>query len=603
PQPIVDFMVNSVAHILETEFGRSLSDTGVHIIDPFVGTGNFIVRLMQDIQGTALEAKYRHELHCNEVMLLPYYIASLNIEQEFFERTGTYLPFEGIALADTFELLEQDQAELFTRENTERVQKQKAADMFVVIGNPPYNMGQVNDSDNNRNRKYEIMDARITESYVSDSKATLKTALYDPYVKAFSWASERIGKEGVVAFVTNNGFLSGTAFDGMRKHLAQDFNAIYILDLGGNVRQNPKLSGTTHNVFGIQVGVSINLFIKRSEERIDAKPVEIFYADVDEFWRKEEKYNYLDSKGHYQNIEWKQIAPDNRYTWLTEGLHTEFDTFIPMGTKEAKAQKSVAANVIFKTYSAGVKTNRDTWIYNFNRNSLTENIQRMIDTYNAEMDRWKRRENQKADVTDFVVYDDTKIKWDLRLRQHLQRGKLVEYTENKVRISLYRPFTKSNLFFDRALNNSVYLIPYFFPTPETEIENRVMWLKVGKEWQMFALMTNQIPDLLPQGGSQCFPFYTYDEDGTNRQENITDWALAEFRNHYGDDTITKWDIFHYNYGLLHHPTYREKYEMNLKRDLPHIPFAEDFWGFATAGTALADLHVNYESAPKYDGLK
>ena len=336
PQPIVDFMVRSVEHILETEFGRSLSDTGVHIIDPFVGTGNFIVRLMQDIQGTALEAKYRHELHCNEVMLLPYYIASLNIEQEYFQRTGTYLPFEGIALADTFELLEQQQTEFFTQENTERVERQKAADMFVVIGNPPYNVGQVNENDNNKNRKHKAMDARITETYAKDSKATLRNKLHDPYVKAFSWASKRIGEEGIVAFVTNNGFLEGVAFDGMRKHLAQDFDAIYILDLGGNVRKNPKLSGTTHNVFGIQVGVSINLFIKRSEARTDPKSAEIFYAHVDEFWRKDEKYNYLNSKGHYQNIEWQQITPDSRHTWLTEGLHAEFDTFLPMGSKEAK---------------------------------------------------------------------------------------------------------------------------------------------------------------------------------------------------------------------------------------------------------------------------
>ena len=237
PQPIVDFMVRSVEHILETEFGRSLSDTGVHIIDPFVGTGNFIVRLMQDIQGTALEAKYRHELHCNEVMLLPYYIASLNIEQEYFQRTGTYLPFEGIALADTFELLEQRQAELFTRENTERVERQKAADMFVVIGNPPYNMGQVNDSDNNRNRKYEIMDERITETYVADSKATLKNALYDPYVKAIRWASDRIGEEGIVAFVTNNGFLTVWHLTGCG-NTSQKISMQFIsLDLGGNAER------------------------------------------------------------------------------------------------------------------------------------------------------------------------------------------------------------------------------------------------------------------------------------------------------------------------------------------------------------------------------
>ena len=601
PQPIVDFMVNSVAHILETEFGRSLSDTGVHIIDPFVGTGNFIVRLMQDIQGTALEEKYRHELHCNEVMLLPYYIASLNIEQEFFQRTGTYLPFEGIALADTFELLEQQQGELFTRENTERVKRQKAADMFVVIGNPPYNAWQVNDSDNNRNRKYAVMDERITDTYAADSKATLKNALYDPYIKAIRWASDRIGQEGVVVFVTNNGFLDGLAFDGMRKHLADDFDAIYVLDLGGNARKGLKVSNA--NVFGIRVGVSINLFIK-NKDKSSGKP-NIFYFRTDDLWNKERKFNFLNEHQHTGNIEWNSIQPNKQSTWLTEGLHIEFDTFIPMGTKEAKAQKSIAENVVFKTYSNGIKTNRDAWVYNFNRNALTENVQRIIGTYNAEVDRWKRREDQRINASDFVIYDDSKIKWDQELRRHLQRGRFAEWTESKVRTSLYRPFTKSDLFFDRVLNNRVYLLPSIFPTPETETENKVICVAgIGNRKSFGCLATNNIPALdLAFEKAQCFPFYTYDEDGTNRRENITDWALAKFRTHYSDNTITKWDIFHYNYALLHHPAYREKYEMNLKRDLPHIPFAEDFWGFATAGAQLADLHVNYESVPKYDGLK
>ncbi|MDE0423551.1 MAG: N-6 DNA methylase [Candidatus Poribacteria bacterium] len=599
PQPIVDFMVKSVEHILDTEFNRSLSDTGVHIIDPFVGTGNFIVRLMQDIQGTTLEAKYRHALHCNEVMLLPYYIASLNIEQEYFRRTGTYLPFEGIVLADTFELLERQQGELFTRENTERVERQKAADMFVVIGNPPYNAWQVNDSDNNRNRKYETMDARITDTYAADSKATLKSALYDPYIKAIRWACDRIEDEGVVAFVTNSGFLEGLAFDGMRKHLSEDFDTIYVLDLGGNARKGLKISDA--NVFGIRVGVSINLFVKNKQNPSE-KP-NIFYYRTDDLWNKERKFNFLNEHQHIGTIEWNPIQPDKQYAWLTEGLHAEFDTFIPVGTKEAKAAKGETAGVIFKTYSAGVKTGRDAWVYNFNRDVLNENIRGMIGTYNAEVDRWNRRENQRVNVNDFVIYDDTKIKWDRELRQHLQRGRPAEYAENKVRNTLYRPFTKSNLFFDRVLNNCVYLFPSIFPIPETETENRVIWLKVGKELPMFSLMANQIPDLLPQSGSQCFPFYTYAENGTNRQENITDWALAEFQNHYDDNTITKWDIFHYTYGLLHHPTYREKYQMNLKRDLPHIPYAEDFWGFANAGAQLADHHINYESCPKYDKLK
>ena len=604
PQPIVDFMVKSVEHILKTGFNRSLSDTGVHIIDPFVGTGNFIVRLMQDIQGTALEAKYRHELHCNEVMLLPYYIASLNIEQEFFQRTGTYLPFEGIALADTFELLEQEQGELFTKENTERVKKQKATDMFVVIGNPPYNMGQINENDNNKNRKYETMDALLKETYSQDSKATNKNALSDPYVKAILWASKRIGKEGVVAFVTNNGFLDGIAFDGMRRHLAQDFNAIYILNLGGNVRQNPKLSGTTHNVFGIQVGVSINLFIKKSTTMTDPKPAEIFYARVDEVWRKEEKYNYLDSNHHYQKIDWQQVIPDSRYTWLTEGLHAEFDTFIPIGTKKAKAKKGAATGVIFKTYSAGIKTNRDAWIYNFNQNTLTQNVQQMIEVYNTEVARWAQQTSREVNVDDFVVSDNTKIKWSSGLKSNLKSGKTAHFSSGKVRVSVYRPFTKMNLYFDRMLTERVYVFPSILPTLNTELENRVICVSgIGSIKPFHALVTDIVSCVDSLEKTQCFPFYTYNGDGTNRQENITDWALAEFRTHYNDEAITKWDIFHYNYVLLHHPAYREKYEMNLKRDLPHIPFAEDFWGFAEAGAALADLHVNYESAPKYDGLK
>ena len=618
PQPIVDFMVRSVDQILKTEFGNehgeraaascfesrshrgaapTISDRDVHIIDPFVGTGNFIVRTMREIRPTALEDKYTTELHCNEVMLLPYYIASMNIEHEFYETMGIYRPFEGICLVDTFELAEDRQLSLFAPENTQRVESQKGTPMFVIIGNPPYNVGQVNENDNNKNRKYPTMDARVAATYAKDSKATNKNKLSDPYVKAIRWASDRIGEEGVVAFVTNNGFLDGVAFDGMRKHLADDFDAIYILDLSGNVRKNPKLSGKTHNVFGIQVGVSINFFIKKGANA--NSQAEIFYARVDEFWRKEDKYRYLDSKEHYRNIEWKPIIPDRRYTWLTEGLHPEFETFIPMGTKEAKAAKSEAVDVIFKTYSCGVGTNRDAWVYNFNRNGLMQNMRLTIDTYNVEVDRWKRRGDQAESLDDFVLSDDKKIKWSSALKRTLKSGQIAEFADTKIRQSLYRPFTKSNLFFDRVMNHSVHIFPSIFPTPETEQENRVIWLKVGQEWPMFALMANKIPDQLPQGGSQCFPFYTYDEDGTNRRKNITDWALEQFRAHYRDEAITKWDIFHYVYGLLHHPDYRERYQVNLKRDLPRLPFGSDFWGIAKAGQRLGEIHIGYETVPEY----
>ncbi|RKU09368.1 DNA helicase [Candidatus Poribacteria bacterium] len=600
PQPIVDFMVKSVEHILQTEFNRSLSDSGVHIIDPFVGTGNFIVRLMQDIQGAALEDKYRHALHCNEVMLLPYYIASLNIEQEYFQRMGRYLPFEGIALADTFELLEQEQGELFTRENTERVKRQKAADMFVVIGNPPYNTQQVNENDNNKNRKYPAIDNQIAETYVKDSSATLKNKLYDPYVKAIRWASDRIGDEGVVALVTNNSFLDGIAFDGMRKHLYQDFDAMYVLDLSGNMRKGLKVSDA--NVFGIRVGVSINLFVKTKQK--PSKNSRLFYYSTDALWNKKQKLDFLNACQHIGGIEWKTIQPDIRQTWLTEGLDVEFDTFIPMGSKAAKTAKDSGGKAIFGLYSSGVVTSRDSLVYAFDLELLQERVYTFTEIYNIAVDR-KRRHDPKTPVENFIDTNDPRIKWSHRVKQSLTKLELSTYQDTHFRSALYRPFCQQYFYFDHFWNERRYQQHRIFPTSETETENRVICVAgIGNRKGFGCLVTNNIPTFdLAFEKTQGFPFYTYNEEGTDRKENITDWALAEFRTHYSDDTITKWDIFHYNYALLHHPVYREKYEMNLKRDLPHIPFAKDFWGFAKAGAALADLHVNYESAPKYDQLR
>ena len=601
PQAIVDFMVRSVEALLQREFGRSLADSGVHLLDPFVGTGNFILRVMRHLEEIgrlgSLPHKYERELHCNEVMLLPYYIAAMNIEHEYYELTGQYAPFAGICLVDTFELAEDIQMSLFAPENTARVQAQQGQEITVIIGNPPYNVGQVNENDNNKNRKYATMDKRVRDTYSRDSKATNKNALADPYVKAVRWAADRIGDEGIVAFVSNNGFLEGVAFDGMRKHLSNDFDALYILDLGGNVRKNPKLSGTTHNVFGIQVGVSINFFVKRRVK--GDSPAEIFYARVEEDWRKEEKYRYLDEREQCDSVEWLSVTPDKRNTWLTEGLHAEFDTFLPLGSREAKAAKGEVVDVIFHGFSSGVKTNRDAWVYNFNRNVLTENMMQMIETYNEQVFKWGRLGNKGVNVDEFVVYDDKGISWSRDLKAKLKRGRLAEFAVDKVRTSLYRPFTSSSLFFDRVMNDVVYVFPSIFPTPETETENRVIWLKVGGDWSMFALMANELADQLPQGGSQCFPFYTYDEDGSNRRENITDWALARFRAHYQDDTISKWDIFHYVYGLLHHPGYRERYQANLKRELPRLPFAPDFRAFAAAGARLAEIHVGYEEMSPY----
>ena len=603
PQPIVDFMVKSVDHILRTEFNRSLSDAGVHIIDPFVGTGNFVVRIMREISGFALADKYGSELHCNEVMLLPYYIASMNIEHQFYEMTGRYQPFDGICLVDTFELVEQDSPYLpyFTQENARRVQEQKDTPMFVIIGNPPYNVGQVNENDNNKNRVYEKIDERVRLTYANDSSATLKSQLYDPYVKAIRWASDRIGDEGIVAFVTNNGFLDGVAFDGMRKHLAENFDAIYILDLGGNARRGLKVSDA--NVFGIRVGVSVNFFVKTNRDQPNR--ARIHYCRLDELWNKRQKFDFMEARQHIGAISWQSITPDQRFTWLTEGLQPDFARFVPLGSKAAKAAKGDAGETIFKTYSGGVKTNRDAWAYNFSRNALTENMRRMIDTYNTYVLRWQHRENREVEVDDFVVHDDTKIGWSGDLKLDLQRGVSAEYSESKIRNSLYRPYTKSNLFFDRVMNNRVYLFPSIFPTPDTETENQVIIVSDhGFRAGFNTLMSNLIPDIHTLAASdafQCFPFYTYDEDGGNRRENITDWALTQFRTHYRDDTIDKRGIFHYVYALLHHVDYRERYGANLKRDLPRLPYAPDFRGFAEAGARLAEIHVGYEDAEEYRG--
>ena len=596
PQPIVNFMVKSVSHLLATEFGRSLSDTGVHIIDPFVGTGNFIVRLIQAIDKTALKAKYSDELHCNEVLLMPYYIASMNIAHEFYVATNQYQPFDNLCLVDTFDLTTERQLSMFAPENTRRVERQKQTEMFVVIGNPPYNARQMDENDANKNRKYPELDRQIQETYAQASTATNKTALYDPYVKAIHWALDRVKANGIVAFVTNHNFIDAQAFDGMRKHLSDACDAIYLLDLGGNVRKD---HGGDANVFDIQVGVSINLFVKKGQAGEGA--ARIFYNDETAEMNKEATFDFLDKCEHIGNVNWQTIEPDARHTWLTEGLREDFETFVPMGSKQAKRAKGEVSGVIFHQFSSGVKTNRDAWAINFDRATLTTNVQRMMDTYNTQALKWQQQTAQNVD--DFVVYDSEKISWSAGLKQKLTSGYIAEFDPEKIRQTLYRPFTKSHLYFDRFMAERVYVFPSIFPTPQTETENRIICVNVSREKPFTCLITDCISEHIMTGGfgsaGQYFPFYIYNEDGTNRRENITDWALAQFREHYKDANITKWDIFYYTYALLHHPAYRERYQVNLKRDLPHIPFAPAFWEFVEAGQQLADIHVHYENQPQY----
>ncbi len=600
PQEIVEFMCKSVDVILQREFNTSLSEPGVQILDPATGTGNFIVNLIQNhISGSDLQQKYENDLFCNEIMLLPYYIASLNIEHAYYEKTGTYTPFEGISFADTLNL-EGQQMRMFNEHNTERIQKQRDAQIMVVIGNPPYNVGQKSENDNNKNRNYLEIDKRIRDTYVKSSEATLKTMLYDAYVRFFRWAVDRLqGRDGIICYVSNNSFVDQIAFDGMRKHLLQDFNLIYHLDLHGNVRKNPKLSGTTHNVFGIQVGVGVTI-AARTSQKTDQK---VYYYRVPEQWRKTEKLAFLTEKKSFLEVDWLELQPDKRHTWLTEGLHTEFATFLPIGTREAKASQDLNQSTVFRMYSSGVKTNRDTWAYDFDFKRLEAKMQRFINTYNGEVDRWKRSGYNPNAVDNFVTYDDKLIKWSGDLKVQLTRGRYAIYTEKHIRQSLYRPFVKQYLYFDGLLNNSIYLQHLFFPDAISEAENiSICVAGLGNRKDFGCIATNTMPSIdLAFEKAQCFPYYTYAEDGSNRRENITDWALAQFRGQYGE-AVTKWDIFHYVYAMLHHPVYRTRYAENLKRDLPRIPLLPTHEMFETCvrvGKALMDLHLHYETAKEY----
>jgi predicted helicase len=607
PIEIVDFMCASVQEVLKTEFNKELGEEGVTVIDPCTGTGNFVVNLLNRVDSRYLVDFYKKRLFANEVMLMPYYIASLNIERLYFERTGGREPFEGICFVDTLDIAKgKQQLDMFAinEANTLRVEKQRNADINVIIGNPPYNVGQLNENDNNKNRKYPLIDKAIKDTYIKFSKASSNSKVYDAYVKFFRWASDRLeGRDGVVCYVSNSGFIDGIAFDGMRECLLKDFNRVYVIDLHGNVRSNPKLSGTTHNVFGIQVGVAITVAIRNNQYNNH----QLFYHRVgEEYWTKGQKLDFLkqhvaqDGNHNALNtITWQNITPDDKNSWMISDHAREYVEYISLGSKEAKRAKgnNNLHPSIFKTYSLGVNTARDDIAYDFDRTQLQSRVKTFIKNYNAEIVRYGKAK-KPSDIDAFVDY--SQIKWSEGLKNNLKRKQLAVFDDVKLRTSVYRPFCRQTLYFDALLNERRYQQHIFFPTSQTEQENRVICVSgVGSKKPFHTLISNVIPCLDILEKTQSFPFYTYDEDGTNRTENITDWALQAFQTHYHDTTISKWDIFYYVYGALHQPAYREKFADDLKKELPRISYLDDFRKFATIGKQLADLHLNYETGKRY----
>ncbi len=630
PVEVVDFIIYSVNHILQTEFGLTLGSKGVHIIDPFTGTGTFITRLLQSglIAPEQLPYKYQHEIHANEIVLLAYYIAAINIEAVYHSIVGgNYQPFEGICLTDTFQLYEkEDLIDQILVQNSARRKRQKKLDIRVIMGNPPYSSGQNNANDNNQNVAYPYLDERIRSTYAERSTATNKNALYDSYIRAIRWASDRIGNSGVIGFVSGSGFVEKPTMGGLRKCLAEEFSSIHVLNLRGDIRKNMLSKGRARegqNVFGSgsMTGIAITLLVKNP----DSKQVgQIFHHNIGEDLTCSDKLEKITSfasiAGIYGTVGWETIIPDQHGDWLKQ-RDDGFSDFIVLGDKQGIAHK-----LLFANYSRGVATSRDAWCYNAAKTGLAENMKRMIAFYNSEAERFTQafagldKKAREAKVDGFIDTNPEQISWADNLKQDLTKGQKFIFEQKSLTRSLYRPFTKQWLYYNRRFNERVYQMPRIFPDATTD--NLVICVSgIGARSGFSALITDTLPCLDNIEKGQCFPLYLYDEPESvtpdqadlfvtitpskaerKRRDAITDEGLAHFLTAYPGETISKEDLFYYVYGLLHSPAYRMSYADNLSKELPRIPCvktAANFWVFSKAGRALAELHLNYETVPCY----
>ena len=616
PVEIVDFIIRSVNDVLEDEFGTTLGSKGVHILDPFTGTGTFITRLLQSglIAPEDLPRKYAHEIHANEIVLLAYYIAAVNIETAYHEITGgDYEPFNGICLTDTFEMQEGDDllAQIMP-DNSGRRTRQKETDIRVIFGNPPWSAKQESANDNAANQEYLGLDGRIRDSYARHSSATNKNSLYDSYIRAVRWASDRIGTSGVIGFVTNAGWIDGNAMDGMRKCLAEEFSSLYVFHLRGNQRtQGERSRQEGGKVFGSgsRAPVAITIFVKNPKAKEQGR---ILFRDIGDYLNREKKIEVVRQFGSIRGITqsdcWVRIKPDAKYDWIAQG-DTEFGRFTMIGSKD-KMQKAEAW--VFGNYSPGVQTNRDAWCYNFSADALETNIRSMIAFYNSEVERFRSEQDGKSAARGFVNNDPKKISWSSSLRNYLDRGEKIEFSDGRISSTIYRPFTRQWLYFSDRINHRVYQMPQIFP--HADAENRLICVTgIGAKAGFSVLMVDKVPEVQLVYNGQCFPLHLYekpanasglfeppsgatDAHGYTRRDAITDDALAKFHAAYGD-TVSKHDIFHYIYGLLHIPAYRQRFANNLSKELPRIPLAanpDHFTALVAAGRELGDLHVGFD---------
>jgi predicted helicase len=621
PVEVVDFILRAAEQAMNRHLGRSLSDEGVHIIDPFVGTGTFPVRLLQSglIKPEDLARKYASELHANEIVLLAYYIAAVNIEAAYAELAsdaGGYRPFEGIVLVDTFQLAESGAAQLDGMEvlegNSERAKRQKAQPIMVVMGNPPYSKGQDSQNDDNQNVKYPALDARIQSTYVALSTATNKNSLYDSYIRAIRWASDRVKDEGIVAFVSNGGYIDGNTADGLRKSLVQEFDAIYCYNLRGNQR-TPSWREEGGKIFGAgsQNTVAILLLVKGAKAPAIAGCT-LYYRDIGDYLTREDKLRILSAQD-LESVPWDEITPNAEGDWVNQ-RDQRFAEFQPIAGEGGS---------IFSVNSRGLESGRDAWVYSYSKAQLNEQIESMVDFYNGQVSAFRKHclasgisKSSTSDAEKFIDRDSQKISWTASLISKVAQGVEVAYEADHVVLGNYRPFNHQFVYFGPDLIHRPGKLRQIYPTPR---HSNVGFYNVGNGSAVpfSALMLNSIPDLHVTGagsGGQFFPRYTYRElaidggfdfgadDAYERVDNITDAALAAYRRAYSDQSVTKDDIFFYTYALLHSPEYRDSFAADLKKSLPRIPRVRDFRGFAAAGQKLSDLHLNYEAANPQAGI-
>ena len=628
PIELVDFILHSVEEILQGEFRESLSSPGVEILDPFTGTGTFITRIIQNglINKEALPTKYAKELHANEIMLLAYYIAAVNIEEAYLQATGSssYERFEGIVLTDTFEL--QDTEDLLAEylpENSEQRKRQKAASIQVIVSNPPWSVGQRSQNDAAMNQPYPELDKRIKDTYAAHSSASNKNSLYDSYVRAIRWASDRIEKSGVIGFVTNAGWMDGIAMEGLRKCLEGEFSSIYVLHLRGNARtQGDRRQREGDPIFGVgsMAPVAITLLVRNPTR----KGCKIHFHDIGAYLRQEEKLQkvagYRALSGVAHNGGWRDLSPDKHHDWLNQRDPT-FETFAALGDKTGTA---TAAGRLFDTYSRGVATSRDAWCYNLSRTALEKGIKSLIRFYGSERERLrdiieKEKRMSAREIMPLLDNDPRSIKWSRGLAFDLARNRPLNTEEGRIAVSQYRPFTRQYLYFSRRLNDMVYQLPRFFP--HASADNRLICISGrGGTDDFSCFLVRDIPNLHLIAGGQCFPRWRYEKPAENkslftgngkpdkhgyvRKSAISEPALENLRTRLGlGDALTADVLFNYVYGVLHVPGYRKRFAANLSKELARIPFPvkiADFWALVGAGEALGTMHCNYDDVEPWE---